>query len=131
MEAPGFSRVRKRSSGSEPRRGGLPRREAVTCAGVRIVTDRSVGGVGVPSAQRSCKYRFYPTDAQAAELSRTFGWLWPMRPVCGTAHGWDGNAATGLAAAGPAVAARGAGVRPHRESSSRSGRSVAQRDPHA
>ena len=26
-----------------------------------------------PSVKRAFKYRFYPTDAQAAELSRTFG----------------------------------------------------------
>ncbi|MFF4420294.1 helix-turn-helix domain-containing protein [Streptomyces sp. NPDC001549] len=49
---------------------------------------------------------------------------------CGTAHGRDGNAAVGLLAAGPAAAACGADVRPHRESSSRSGRSVAKQDPH-
>jgi putative transposase len=24
--------------------------------------------------KRAFKYRFYPTDAQAAEVSRTFGW---------------------------------------------------------
>ncbi|MFE7097835.1 helix-turn-helix domain-containing protein, partial [Streptomyces erythrochromogenes] len=105
MEAPGFSRVRKRSSGSEPRCGGVPRREAVTCAGVRIVTDRRVGGVGVPSAQRSRKYRFYPTDAQAVELSRTFGRLRSMPSLRGTAPGRYGNAATGRPAAGAAAGA--------------------------
>ncbi|WP_234318472.1 RNA-guided endonuclease InsQ/TnpB family protein [Streptomyces sp. NRRL S-237] len=50
---------------------------------------------------------------------------------CGTAHDRDGNAAVNLLAAGPAAAACGADVRPHRESSSRSGRSVAkQESPH-
>ncbi|MFF4443282.1 RNA-guided endonuclease InsQ/TnpB family protein [Streptomyces sp. NPDC001502] len=47
---------------------------------------------------------------------------------CGTAHDRDGNAALNSLAAGPAAAACGADVRPHRESSSRSGRSVAQQE---
>ncbi|MEV7507403.1 RNA-guided endonuclease TnpB family protein [Streptomyces sp. NPDC091201] len=50
---------------------------------------------------------------------------------CGSVHDRDGNAALNLLAAGPAVVACGADVRPHRESSSRSGRSVAkQESPH-
>ncbi|MFE9631803.1 zinc ribbon domain-containing protein [Streptomyces sp. NPDC006463] len=47
---------------------------------------------------------------------------------CGTAHDRDGNAAVSLLAAGPAAAACGADARPHRESSSRSGRSVAKQE---
>ncbi len=47
---------------------------------------------------------------------------------CGTTHDRDGNAAINLLAAGPAVAACGAGVRAHRESSSRLGRSVVKQE---
>ncbi|WP_330297526.1 RNA-guided endonuclease InsQ/TnpB family protein [Streptomyces sp. NBC_00503] len=47
---------------------------------------------------------------------------------CGMAHDRDGNAAMNLLAAGLAVTACGAGVRPHRESSSRSGRSVVKQE---
>ncbi|WP_423834978.1 transposase [Streptomyces manipurensis] len=50
---------------------------------------------------------------------------------CGSVHDRDGNAALNPPTAGPAVVACGADVRPHRESSSRAGRSVAKQEfPH-
>ena len=65
--------------------------------------------------KRAFKYRFYPTDAQAAELSRTFGCV---RLVCnealetragtchcGVTHDRDVNAAKNILAARLAVAA--------------------------
>jgi putative transposase len=58
--------------------------------------------------KRAFKCRFYPTDAQAAELSR-----WTC-DNCGTTHDRDVNAAKNLLAAGLAVSACGAGVRPQR-----------------
>ncbi|QFG21621.1 RNA-guided endonuclease TnpB family protein [Actinomadura sp. WMMB 499] len=47
---------------------------------------------------------------------------------CGARHDRDVNAARNLVAAGPAVSACGAGVRPRRESSSRTGRSVPKQE---
>ncbi|QFG21464.1 RNA-guided endonuclease TnpB family protein [Actinomadura sp. WMMB 499] len=47
---------------------------------------------------------------------------------CGARHDRDVNAARNLVAAGPAVSACGAGVRPRRESSSRTGRSVSKQE---
>lgn len=51
----------------------IPLRDALTwtCAG--IMTAHSVQGMRNSSVKRAFKYRFYPTDMQAAELSRTFG----------------------------------------------------------
>ncbi|MFD6891779.1 RNA-guided endonuclease InsQ/TnpB family protein [Streptomyces sp. NPDC059957] len=40
---------------------------------MRVVATHSVQDVGDSSVKRAFKYRFYPNDTQAAELSRTFG----------------------------------------------------------
>ncbi|MEV0985737.1 zinc ribbon domain-containing protein [Streptomyces sp. NPDC049949] len=48
--------------------------------------------------------------------------------ACGAVHDREGDAAVNLLTAGPAAAACGADVRPHRESFSRSGRSVVKRE---
>ncbi|MCC0095283.1 transposase [Streptomyces flavotricini] len=48
--------------------------------------------------------------------------------ACGAVHDREGNAAVNLLTAGRAAAACGADVRPHRESFSRSGRSVVKRE---
>lgn len=130
--------------------------------------------------KRSFKYRFYPTDAQAVELSRTFGCVRKVYDpaLAARAEAWKasgermgfGQASAMLTAwkktwekrsqhprfdskrksracaeytrsgfrsaegsnnrikARTRVAACGADARPHRESSSRSGRSVAKRE---
>lgn len=57
-------------------------RDALAWACVRIVTAPSVRVVGATSVKRAFKYRFCPTDAQALELSRTFGCV---RKVCNLA----------------------------------------------
>ena len=106
------------------------------------------------TVKRAFKYRFYPTDAQTAELSRTFGCVrlvfFPSSKLCsacgsvqekmplsirtwtcacGITHDRDVNAAINLKAAGLAVSAGGAGVRPQRESS-RTGLSVVKQEGH-
>ncbi|WP_030162885.1 RNA-guided endonuclease InsQ/TnpB family protein [Streptomyces sp. NRRL S-244] len=77
--------------------------------------------------------RWFPST----RLCSVCGALAPAMPLsvrewtcegCGATHDRDGNAAANLLTAGLAAAACGADVRPHRESFSRSGRSVVKQE---
>ncbi|MER5873923.1 RNA-guided endonuclease TnpB family protein [Streptomyces sp. NPDC002044] len=77
--------------------------------------------------------RWFPSSKRCSVCGATVGAMplnvreWTCES-CGTTHDRDVNAAINLLAAGPAVTACGAGVRPHRESSSRPGRSAVKQE---
>lgn len=93
-----------------------------------------IGDLAVHDMQKNHELARAISDAAWRELRSMPEWEMPLNvrertcATCGTTRDRDGDAAVNPLAGGPAVTSCGAGARPHRVSSSRSGRSVVKQE---